>query len=159
MQQKATLLDLIRRYQIALAVIWLAASGGMAMERTLAVDPVLQDGRKCVALGKGGPDFSKLNDIPETTNPFELFVPGSPYYNPNGQCDRASLQAIIDLRRHPIPTVLGSLVPTLIAAPGIYLFVGWLGRRYNAQFKVCEHCAERIKPAAKICRYCGREVQ
>ena len=34
----------------------------------------------------------------------------------------------------------------------------WGIRRYNARFKICEHCAERIKAAAKVCRYCGRDV-
>jgi hypothetical protein len=29
----------------------------------------------------------------------------------------------------------------------------------TARFKVCEHCAENIKLAAKVCRYCGRDVQ
>ena len=25
--------------------------------------------------------------------------------------------------------------------------------------KICEHCAEHIKPQAKVCRYCGRDVK
>jgi predicted amidophosphoribosyltransferase len=35
----------------------------------------------------------------------------------------------------------------------------WLGSRsIRKALKACPHCAERIKPAAKICRYCQRDV-
>jgi predicted amidophosphoribosyltransferase len=35
----------------------------------------------------------------------------------------------------------------------------WLGgRSIQKELKTCPHCAERIKPAAKICRYCQRDV-
>ena len=32
------------------------------------------------------------------------------------------------------------------------------GRLQLGDFKTCPHCAERIKPAARICRYCQRDV-
>jgi hypothetical protein len=35
----------------------------------------------------------------------------------------------------------------------------WLGgRSTRKELKPCPYCAERIKPAAKICRYCQRDV-
>jgi hypothetical protein len=145
------------RSQIILVVAWLSVSGGLAIQRTLSGDPELAGGRKFIII-ENGVDFFKINNLPEKANPFEIYDPASPYYNPNGECSKASLQAIIDLRLHPAATMLGSLVPTVVLAPAVYFLVGWFGRRYRAQFKVCEHCAERIKSAAKVCRYCGREV-
>jgi len=32
------------------------------------------------------------------------------------------------------------------------------GRLQVGDYKVCPHCAERIRRAARICRYCQREV-
>lgn len=32
------------------------------------------------------------------------------------------------------------------------------GRLQLGSFKTCPHCAERIRTAARICRYCQREV-
>jgi hypothetical protein len=32
------------------------------------------------------------------------------------------------------------------------------GEEPAGETKVCPHCAERIKRAAKVCRYCGRDV-
>ena len=32
------------------------------------------------------------------------------------------------------------------------------GKLQLGSFKTCPHCAERIRPAARICRYCQREV-
>jgi hypothetical protein len=32
------------------------------------------------------------------------------------------------------------------------------GRLQIGNFKTCPHCAERIRQAARICRYCQREV-
>src|SRR5688500_9973957 len=32
------------------------------------------------------------------------------------------------------------------------------GDEPQGETKVCPHCAERIKVAAKVCRYCGRDV-
>ncbi|MGB6539113.1 MAG: hypothetical protein WBF58_24485 [Xanthobacteraceae bacterium] len=148
----------VRRYQIILVAAWLAVSGGLAIQRTLSVDPELAGGRKCVIISKVGPDYFKLNGLPENANPFDLFVPGNPNYNPNGECNKASLQAIIDLRLHPMASILGSLVPTVALAAVIYFLIGWLLYRYNARFKICEHCAQRIRSAAKVCRYCGRDI-
>jgi hypothetical protein len=39
-------------------------------------------------------------------------------------------------------------------ALGIYILSKYLWGDYKA----CPHCAEKIKGAARICRYCGREV-
>lgn len=29
---------------------------------------------------------------------------------------------------------------------------------YESDYKECPYCAERVKKAAKVCRYCGREL-
>jgi hypothetical protein len=70
----------------------------------------------------------------------------------------------VQLREHPFASILGALLPTIVLAPVVYFWsrrlLRWSGRlrrRYDAQFKICEHCAEKIKSAAKVCRYCGRD--
>jgi hypothetical protein len=41
----------------------------------------------------------------------------------------------------------------------IYFLVKSLAKSLNATGgKICPHCAERIQEAAKICRYCQRDV-
>jgi hypothetical protein len=59
---------------------------------------------------------------------------------------------------------LGEIIMILI------LFVGFVGPIFAAIFflakylnasgggKICPHCAERIQKAAKVCRYCQRDV-
>lgn len=46
---------------------------------------------------------------------------------------------------------LGILAPLLFAVSGIT-------SRGDLSFKVCPHCAERIKPAANVCKHCGRSL-
>lgn len=68
-------------------------------------------------------------------------------------------QAMIDLHFHPIASILGALLPTvIISVPFVYWIFGRIMRRMAARFKICEHCAETIKSDAKVCHYCGREV-
>ena len=42
------------------------------------------------------------------------------------------------------------------------VFIIWLIRKLvgatAGDSKVCPHCAETIKAAARVCRFCGREV-
>jgi TPR repeat protein len=67
-------------------------------------------------------------------------------------------QAMVNFQYHPIASVSGALLPALIFSPLVYWMFGWILRRNAARFKKCEHCAETIKAAAKVCRYCGRNV-
>ena len=67
-------------------------------------------------------------------------------------------QARVDLAYHPIASILGALIGTVILAPFVYWMLGWILRRSAARFKICEYCAETIKSDAKVCRYCGRDV-
>lgn len=72
------------------------------------------------------------------------------------------LQGRLDLYYHPIASILGSLLPTIIIAPLAYWVFGRISRRvaahYATLYKVCEHCAETIKLQAKVCRFCGRDL-
>jgi hypothetical protein len=67
-------------------------------------------------------------------------------------------QLVADLNTHPVASILGALLPAVILSPLIYWMVGRSLRRNAARFKVCEHCAEKIKSAANVCRYCGRDI-
>jgi hypothetical protein len=40
----------------------------------------------------------------------------------------------------------------------IVALIIWLVKRSGSDVKKCPHCAETIKAAAKVCRFCGREV-
>jgi hypothetical protein len=37
----------------------------------------------------------------------------------------------------------------------VYILLRYLG---GFGYKACPHCAEKIKEAANVCRYCGRDV-
>ena len=60
------------------------------------------------------------------------------------------------------------MVPGMVEVIVILVFLGvasimagfiWLGRRsIQKELKTCPYCAEQIKLAAKICRYCRRDV-
>jgi uncharacterized protein len=67
-------------------------------------------------------------------------------------------QLVANLNAHPIASVSGALLPAVMFSPLVYWMFGWILRRNAARFKNCEHCAETIKAAAKVCRYCGRDV-
>lgn len=46
---------------------------------------------------------------------------------------------------------------------GILISAGYFGfrffnRRFLSQTKACPHCAERIQLAAKVCRFCQRDL-
>jgi hypothetical protein len=38
------------------------------------------------------------------------------------------------------------------------IVIYFLAKYLWGDYKACPHCAEKIKGAAKVCRYCGREV-
>jgi TPR repeat protein len=67
-------------------------------------------------------------------------------------------QVMVNLKYHPIASVLGGLAPVVILAPFTYWMFGRILRRNAARFKICEQCAETVKAEAKVCRYCGRDV-
>ena len=50
--------------------------------------------------------------------------------------------------------LLGGFVGLIFAA--IYFLAKYLNAPGGG--KICPHCAERIKKAAKVCRYCQRDV-
>ena len=50
--------------------------------------------------------------------------------------------------------VLGAFVGPIFAA--IYFLAKYLNASGGG--KICPHCAERIQKAAKVCRYCQRDV-
>ena len=146
--------------QLAAMSLWLLASGGAAIYRTLSIDPVDRDGHKCVIVADELPNSTDLKNVNDFVgvNIFDLMAEGK-------TCGRPSAQAIADLRLHPLASVLGALMPSIVLAPLAYWGSGVILRRrqtrtaqYNAQFKVCQYCAEKIKAEAKVCRFCGREV-
>jgi TPR repeat protein len=67
--------------------------------------------------------------------------------------------AMAVLHFHPIASLFGALLPAVISVPLVYWMFGRIFRRIAARYKVCEHCAETIKSDAKVCRYCGRDVE
>jgi hypothetical protein len=140
----------LRRYQLIATAVFIVVSGGWAIQRTLSIDPVSADGRKCVIPSSDPEEYEKFNGA--GANLYAQFLPDA------RTCDKSSLQAIVDMRLHPVARILGALSPSVVLAPVAYYMAGRLRRRYAARFKVCKHCAETIKSAAKVCRYCGREV-
>ncbi len=58
--------------------------------------------------------------------------------------------------------ILELLISLIVLMGAAVVLVGaWLaltGRLQLGSFKTCPHCAERIRSAARICRYCQREV-
>jgi hypothetical protein len=72
--------------------------------------------------------------------------------------------------------LFGVASPILFWAPGLvelivilFLFLGFIGVIFAAFYflakrltiiggKTCPHCAEKIQAAAKVCRYCQRDV-
>ena len=39
----------------------------------------------------------------------------------------------------------------------VKMIINWI-RFFRERHKTCPHCAERIKSAAKVCRFCTRQV-
>lgn len=52
--------------------------------------------------------------------------------------------------------VLG--LPIVVVAGVGYLLMSYFNKRNLAETKQCPSCAERIQLAAKVCRYCQRDV-
>ena len=55
----------------------------------------------------------------------------------------------------PVGGVIGGMLLGPLAV--LMFFVSGIASRNEAQ-KKCPHCAEWIKPDAKVCKHCGRDV-
>lgn len=166
----------LNRYQLTATALWIFISGGMAIYRTLQMDPIGQDGHKCIFPDSIGQRVITLEED-KKPNPEINFAAGvDPIFvkvdaNPFGDKDCSSsstlaLYMIYTLRLHPIAGLSGSLLPTIALAPFAYFWSGSIIQRITARanaakskFKTCEFCAEQIKAEAKVCRYCGRDVK
>jgi hypothetical protein len=51
-----------------------------------------------------------------------------------------------------------ALLAFALVAVGLILFVVQRQRSTSAGRQPCPYCAELIKPQAKVCRYCGRDL-
>jgi len=141
-----------RHYQIIGTALVAFASGSAAVYNTLTVDSVGKDGHRCLLLSETG--GTPVSSYTSGADPFERIARGE-------MCDQLKVQAIYDLRIHPIASIAGCLFPTVIMIPAFYWLFGWSIRRYEKRrhrFKKCEFCAERIMSEAKVCRFCGRDV-
>ena len=155
-----------QRFQLAVAALFFLGEGVFALHRLSEVDPVNAEGRKCVFPNYVGNNFISRED--DLVLNVKLHKPGVDPFREmqiSGICGQVSAQAILDLRLHPVATVLGTLLPAIILAPAAYWVSDFGFRRYQARllaarsrFKACGFCAERIKAEAKVCRYCGRDV-
>jgi len=153
--------------RIIAAVLFFLVSGSVTLIHTLSIDPYSMDSDRCVNSTYYKREHVYVgNETSRKDDPFagldaDGFGPRVDAY----VCDSWRFQEIIDLRSHPVASVLGSLVPTILLVPVAFFLSGFVIRRFQARaalargrFKQCEFCAERIKSEAKVCRYCKRDV-
>ena len=50
------------------------------------------------------------------------------------------------------------LIITVIVIPIACLIIWFMKKNKHAGMKRCQYCAEMIQAAARVCRFCGREV-
>ena len=160
-----------KRAEIAATALWIIVFGGFAVYRNWAIDPFGIDSSRCIAAYLYNRDHANKEDDSsvnaeakiDNDDPFGAIL-GYRRIDPL-VCGADRVQAILDLRLHPVASILGSLLPAIILSPAVFFLSGYGLRRYQARtraakrkFKICEFCAEQIKAEAKVCRYCGREA-
>jgi len=60
-----------------------------------------------------------------------------------------------------MPSGIGTVeIVVLLLLVAVIVFIIWLVRRLVSPggTKACPHCAETIKAAARVCRFCGRDM-
>ena len=62
-----------------------------------------------------------------------------------------------DYQLHPVASISGSLLPSLLGGAVIFWWSG-RGFRWRKQTRTCPHCAEEVKEAATVCKHCGRDI-
>lgn len=62
-----------------------------------------------------------------------------------------------DMVVHPVASTLGSLLPTAVLMPLLFVLLKWQFQAHEAKWKACEHCLTRIPAAARVCRHCQRD--